>query len=94
MERKKRKASPPVYFGTRGVDPTANNEIRDIEEGGNDIDPNDLLIEPRILLNDPLYKIDPSDRKFPLTIVWEPYNWLSMILMPWMGIVGVGDIGG
>ena len=49
-KRKKRKETPPVYFGTEGVDPTAKDEIVDEEEAAGFIDPNDLLIEPRILM--------------------------------------------
>ena len=48
------------------------NEKNDNDLG--DIDPEDLLIEPRILMQDPAYKINHDDKKYPLCIVWEPFN--------------------
>ena len=72
-KRKKRKTTPPVYFGVVGVDPTAlNGDNEDGEEG--DIDPEDLLIEPRIIMSDPAYKIDHDDKKYPLCVCWQPFN--------------------
>jgi hypothetical protein len=45
-------------------------------------------------MQDPAYKINNYDKKYPLCIVWEPFNCWTQFFFPWWGIVGVGDIGG
>ena len=56
--------------------------------------PQSAINEIPIIQNEDQYVVSPEHRLFPLCIVWYPWNCWTKLIFPWVGHIGIGDIGG